>query len=64
MEGFKALPSGFVCCKTQEKLLSKLTLSTWLAVIHEEPNSRPELTDMKLEKKGDYDDFFAKRLRT
>lgn len=64
MEGFKALPSGFVCCKTQEKLLSKLMLSTWLSVIHEEPNSRPELTDMKLEKKGDYDDFFAKRLRT
>lgn len=51
MEGFKGLPSAFVCCKTQGKLLSKLTLGTWLAVIREEPDSRPELKDIKLEKK-------------
>lgn len=53
MEGFEGLPQGFVCCKTQEKLLSELMLSSWLAVIYEKPDSRPELKDMKLEKKGD-----------
>lgn len=56
MERFKGLPQGFVCCKTQEKLLSELMLSSWLAVIYEKPDSRPELKDMKLEKKGDDDD--------
>lgn len=45
MEGFKGLLQGFVCCKTQEKLLSKLMLSTWLAVIYEKPDSKPELKD-------------------
>lgn len=34
----------------QEKLLSKFMSSSWLAVIHEKPDSR-ELKDMKLEKK-------------
>lgn len=56
MEGFKGLLQGFVCCKTQEKLLSKLMLGTWLAVIYEKPDSRPELKDTKLEKNGDDDD--------
>lgn len=51
MEGFKGLPSAFACCKTQGKFLSKFTLGTWLAVVCEEPDSRPELKDMKLEEK-------------